>query len=208
MAEGAPATLDLFLRGSRNYVQGTQIIARLAERLPPGAWRLDQANFHAITLRTLAFARAGAADEAKACGRVSFSSAEQPSVTFVLFETEREAPRRDTAMPITVTRQGDEGARAAWAYAGVTSFEDALNVLVQAIKAENAQRWPKGEDIWFTGARRLGLPVSAPPAPSGVLNLTLYRQIGLSGQVQTIWHSDFPGLDGAGMITFTLKLPG
>lgn len=208
MAQPAASTLDLFLRGSRNYIQGTQIVARLAEHLPPGAWRLEQANFNAIALRELSFAPAGAGDEAGANGRVAFANADGETITYVLHETGPEAPRRDTPMPISVKRVGGEGEKAQWAYEGVSTFEDALNVLIQAIKAENSQRWPNGEDIWFTGARRVRLPVAGPYAPSGVVTLTLYRQIGAAGQVQTIWQTDFPGADPAGMITFTLKLPG
>jgi hypothetical protein len=202
---GGAHKLDLFLRGSRNYIQGTQIIARTAELLPPGAWRLEQATFNAIALNELSATRDG--DEAGALGRVSFANGAE-TITYALHETGPQAPRRDTEMPISVKRVSGEGAKAQWAYDGVSNFEDVLNVLVQAIKAENAQRWPKGEDIWFTGARRVRLPLTGPFASSGVVTLTLYRQAGLTGQMQTIWQTDFPGSDPAGMITFTLKLPG
>ncbi|MDX2277559.1 MAG: hypothetical protein NW206_19085 [Hyphomonadaceae bacterium] len=207
MAASAPK-LNLFLRGSRDYIQGTQIIARLAEQLPPGDWRFEQANFQAISTRELSFAPAGGGDETGAAGRVSFSAETGEITTYVIRESGPQAPRRDAPMPIKVVPLGGEGAKARWRYEGVATFEDVLNVLVQAIKAENAKRWPEGKDIWFTGARRARLPLNGPFVSSGEFTLTLYRQIGVSGQVQTIWQTDFPGADPAGMITFTLKLPG
>jgi hypothetical protein len=202
-----PEMLDVFLRGSRNYVQGTQIIARLADRLPAGDWYLEQATFQHLTTRTLTLSRDVEAAAGQAAGSVTFRSVNGDSVSLFAVETEIDAPQRDTKMPIAVLRtdQSDTDV-AVWHYSGVSGFEDLMNVIVQAIKAENSLRWPDAEDIWFTGLRRLDLQIRSDFENEGTIGVSLYRKLGVSGQIQTIWQIRLPGCNPAGMVTFALKL--
>lgn len=200
-----PIPLDVFFRGDRTYIQGTQIVARLSELLPPGDWTLDQAIFSRLAAGPLLASRGEVANPA---GRVQFLSDTGATCAFALAEGPGTAPRRDSAMPISIRRQ-DSGADdgAVWTYDGAERFEDLLNVVVQSIKAEHSVRWPAAADIWFTGLRKLRLPVSPPVDRAGTLTLSLYRQIGVAGQVQTIWQIRAPFADPSGIVTFTAKLP-
>ncbi len=201
------AALDVFLRGDRTYIQGTQILARLSELLPKGDWALGAVGFTGIVdSRVVAVELDGEAG-APATARVAFEASDGSTLGFAVLPGDGPAPRSDRPMGISVDRVGgDEDSAARYRFAGVRGFEDALNVIVQAIKSECSRRWPQAQDIWLTGVRRFPLPTQWSGPDAGHVDITLARQLGVSGQVQTIWSVTMPEADCAGTVTFTFKL--
>ena len=176
----------MFLRGDRNYVQGTQIVARAADSLPDGDWALSSAKFAQITANLVTFHDGPRED---AIGTILFASSDKTSHEVSVVDTQTPAPRRDDAMPVqchSVPSAQDGDTEYAFSEAG--SFEDILNAFVIAIKAEHVQRYEGARDIWFTGLRGGDLSVSAPPQ-SGKLSLTLMRQLAGDTAYQTLWRA-------------------
>lgn len=202
--------LDVFLRGDRDYVQGTQIVSRVAELLGDGEWILDAAQFTRLSTRMLLADDSSAAAMAGVIARVQFADPTGKNRSFALTEGAEPAPRRAQPMPIAVTRQSERSGtdKAIWDYSGVSGFEDMANVIVQAIKAEHGERWPGCHDVWLTGFRRLGLPVAGRFPDAGRIALTLYRQLGEHGLFQTIWQVALPDIGLEGMVTFAFRAPG
>jgi hypothetical protein len=202
--------IDVFLRGDREYVQGTQIVSRLADLLSGGEWSLDQAQFHRLTVRRLSACNPSDADVSAPLARVQFI---QPSGTikaFVLIEGASDAPRRNEPMPIAVSRldgppRGNETGMAIWNFRNVEKFEDLLNVIVQAVKGEHSFRWPGCHDVWLTGFRRLALPVSGAFPLAGRVELSFYRKLATADQVQTVWQIALPESDVTGVVTFAFR---
>jgi len=210
------ALLDVFLRGERDYVQGTQMIARLAERLGPGNWVLDQAQFARITLHGLAIGETENAPETGGppeVARIRFTDGGAGRQEFRLTEAAGLAPRRDQPLPVSVSRTGDLPAGgdcpvpARWTYQGAQNIEGMANVVVQAIRAEHGLRWPGSRNIWLTGCRRLHLPVAGGHLATGHLLISLYRRLGTTGQNQTVWNVDLPDTGLSGMVTFAFQFP-
>lgn len=216
MTSADNALLDVFLRGDRDYVQGTQMIARLAERLGPGAWVLDQAQFARVTLHALVIA-----DSLPATGgpgnpevaRIRFTDGAAGRREFLLTEATALAPRRDQPLLVSVARaespaaDADSPAPVRWTYQGAHGIEGMANAVVQAVRSEHALRWPGCRNIWLTGCRRLQLPAAGSCPATGHLLISLYRRLGTTGQNQTVWNVDVPEAGLAGMVTFAFQFP-
>ena len=69
--------MPVFLRGDRSYVQGTQIIARLAEQVAPEGSLLTQATFNQITANTVSWLAPGSGDADNLIGQVHFVKDDQ-----------------------------------------------------------------------------------------------------------------------------------
>lgn len=158
-------SLNVFLRGSRTYVQGTQLIARVADRLADSDAVLARAAFSKITGNLVAVSRADAADDGRpVVGQVAFSHGEEEQ-GFVLLECEAEAPRLDLPMDITVRLVQCTGKLAGtYAYEGAVDLESTLNIIVQSTKALHETLGEGVGDVWFTGIRGFPLPAGAPTA--------------------------------------------
>jgi hypothetical protein len=198
----------VFLRGDRNYVQGTQIVARAADHLPADDWSLSNARFSRITANLVTFHDKPQDDE---IGFVQFMSADGTARDVIVVETDAPAPRRDVPMPVqchSVASEDDR--RVAYEFSSAGDFEDVLNALVIAIKAEHVRRFEGARDIWFTGLRGGNLSVSRPPE-SGRLTLTLMRQLAGDPAHQTLWRAELQNPDdqpvGQSAITFSY-VPG
>jgi hypothetical protein len=200
----------LFLRGTRNYVQGTQIIARSTDHLPAGSWFLSSAKFSSITANLVEFHDQ---PHAREIGLVQFASPDGEHHALTVVETDTPAPRRDEPMPVQCrpAAGGDEdGKSVAYDFSEAGDFEDLLNAFVIAIKAEHVRRFAGAADIWFTGLRGGDLSVSDPPA-RGRLSLTLMRQLAGEPAHQTLWRADLRDAAGQSVgrsaITFSY-VPG
>lgn len=210
--------LDVFLRGERDYVQGTQLIARVADTLETGAHVFRQAEFHRKTVNLVACAPDGADGLADVVGKVHFQTGPDGDArSFALCELPEPAPRLDRTMPVRITRRSGPDAGNAdaqdpsvWDWIGVSGFEDVLNAIVQIIRAEHGIRWPGSRDVWLTGFRRCNLPVATPDRQEGTFNLVLGRRLagGATGTDQTIWQFTLPELGLSGTSTFAFKLSG
>jgi hypothetical protein len=213
-------SLDVFLRGERDYVQGTQIIARVSEVLTPQPHIFRQAEFHRKTVNLVACKPDGTAGISDDLGRVYFQSGSNPELkSFALSELSAIAPRVDLPISVLIVRRSgpvfgpDSGNADApdctvWDWSGVSDFEDMLNAIVQIIRAEHSVRWPECSDIWLTGFRRCNLPVAKPACDEGSFELFLGRRLAGSrvGSFQTIWKFNLPDLGLSGTSTFTFML--
>lgn len=201
--------LDVFLRGSRNYVQGTQIVSRTADLTGKSGWVFKTAAFSTITTNYLSAVEGAAPQGQDVVAKLMFASPESGTKSFSIFERNDVAPQRDEAMPISLDdRQEVDDTTSIWPYDGAKSFEDILNVLVQATKAEHVHRWPDAFDIWFTGARGWQIPLDLDSLSGGTVTLKMYRQMGVPSAVQTIWQIEINDTSGAafqGMFTFVHK---
>lgn len=174
----------MFLRGDRDYIQGTQIVARASEVLPLGDWSLESAKFARITRNLVTFQKAADPD---AVGSIHFRA---PGLTETVhaIETTTAAERRDDLMPVICQyKETDAVDQTVYAFSNVATFEDLLNSFVIALKGEHERRFPGARDIWFTGLRGGDLPVSRPPA-EGLIDLNLMRRLAGEPAHQTMWR--------------------
>lgn len=201
---------DVFLRGNRNYVQGTQIIARAAECLDAGPWRLDRAAFVRITRNLVAFDEPE--KEGTPIGSILFTGVGDTVRELAVFDCGEPARRVDRLIVAQAIRQGtDPAENGRYAFSGVGTFEDMLNAIVIAIKAEHVLRFEGCTDIWLTGLRGMSLPTQGPLPESGDIRIAMMRALtGNNGQ-QTLWRVDIEETGGAGFcrgaVTFSYK-PG
>ena len=180
-------TLPVFLRGDRSYVQGTQIIARLAEQVAPEGSRLTQATFSQITANTVSWLPPGSGDADHLIGQVHFVKDEQEHV-YRLRDSGEAAPRLDAPMDVQLTL-----VKAPAPLAGQYRFETPgdlealLNVMVQAVKALHERLDPGVHDVWFTGMRQFALPVQGQSGPfSGVIDIRHRRLVRRGPQYQSL----------------------
>jgi hypothetical protein len=167
------AVLDVFLRGARTYVQGTQLIARLADRLGKNDAVLVRAGFSTITDKAVTAVEAGSTGPDQAVlGQVIFRSDDREH-GFALIEGQREAPRRDLDMGIRFVPAERTGRLAgAYSYDGAVDLESTLNVIVQSTKALHETLGDSVSDVWFTGIRGFPLPTGEPAgARSGMVSI-------------------------------------
>ncbi|WP_095590588.1 hypothetical protein [Actibacterium ureilyticum] len=200
----------MFLRGDRDYIQGTQIIARASETLEAGPWRFERTGFSAITRNLIAFADQDT--DGSAIGTVCFVDDTGAERILHVIDSGAPAPHRDQPIPAAATRQ-ESGAAAEprYAFSRVRGFEDMLNAIVIAIKTEHTVRFTGCTDIWLTGMRGLNLPVEGAFPENGQIGLQMMRALaGEKGQ-QTLWRVDIQANDGTafarGAVTFSYK-PG
>jgi hypothetical protein len=203
--------IDVFLRGQRNYIQGTQIISRTAELLDDGEWVFQQAEFRKISTSQLQAKETVAQPTPEAIATIRFTNNDSGEIkTFEVSENPAMAPHSDDSMGIAVARGNspiapEESQSSCWTYQNVICFEDCLNVIVQSIKAEHQVLWPNSTDIWLTGFRNLGLSVKGNYAGEGRIELSLWRQ--LQGKVgnQTFWQIRLPEAGLTGMANFAYR---
>jgi len=152
--------LTVFLRDQRDYVQGTQIIARLAEQAAPEGSQLTQARFGQITANQVRWRPAGELDSAARIGEVQFTRGGQ-ELMFHIEDTGLIAPRRlDTHMGVRVTpTRTDAPLSGQYRIEHPMDLEGLLNALIQSVKNLHERLGPGIHDVWFTGMRQCALPV-------------------------------------------------
>ncbi len=179
----------VFLRGERDYVQGTQMIARAAECLEGSHWIFERAVFSQITRRDVSFSEpVGGAEH---IGTLRFVSQRKEKREFRVFETETLAPRRYQDLTVKAARSNaGPGDPAIYSFAGVHQFEDMLNAIVIAIKTEHHIRFQGCQKVWLTGLRNLRLPVNEKMPGSGVVTIAMNREMRGNDVYQTLWRLD------------------
>lgn len=200
--------LDVFLRQSRDYVQGTQIVARSAECLAESDWIFEQAIFSAITNRVISIC-ASCNEQQANIGRVTFSKGDA-SKLFYLEESDELAPRFNTPMLVKVAFIKEQDGSITYRYESALDFEGLLNAMVQAIKAEHERVFLAAYDIWLTGFRGFKIPVDIlPSCASGSISLRRGRVMGGDGVFQTLWmlsmQDDHQEQVARGTVTFAFK---
>lgn len=160
--------LDVFLRGDRNYVQGSQVLARsldlLEAALPAGsvAWSLNSAKFEYIT-RGAVYAVEGQVDAplSKKIGVATFSRKNQRiKLTYVTDESSPVVHRADKVSPIlNFTILSGTGAllacRGSVLFDG--SAESILEGIIAIVKRLHQSRGPGISDVWFTALKNASI---------------------------------------------------
>lgn len=198
--------LPVFLRQNRNYVQGTQMIARAAERLSGSDWFLDQAQFQAISDRLITLANTPS-DTAKIVGQVKFTRGSEQCI-YYFKEMAEPAPQSDLAMPIQVKRLCDTNHAATYSFSDCHTFEDVLNVVVQSLRSEHQLAFPGSYDIWLSGARNFRLAVDiSHDSGKGTIQLVRQRVMASADVQQSLWSISLEDNNkiSSGFITFAFK---
>lgn len=196
----ASHTLEVGLRGTRNYVQGSQILARTAEivaREHPGAV-LVTAKFTRITLLgvELVLGEGEAPSGGEEIGRGQFDTGDGRLQARWFEVPGPEAPRIDDVPGSTsgLAPDGQGGGRADFAIAG--TFESYLAAVIECVKALHAGRAERVSDIWFTALVGARLPVTPTYPTAGSLAVGLKIERMVEGRLQTLSVVETAG-DGA-----------
>jgi hypothetical protein len=209
--------LPVMLNGGREYVQGTQMLARASEIVAPAGGTLTMAAFRSITDRQviLSILEPGAKPPKATLGSARYRTADGTEFS-VAFIAESERAPADTRPPRCSWRRldaGDGGALDAdFAIEGLGDSEDFLDALIQTIKLLHDAMGPDIRDIWFTGLRNGTVPVGPRfPVAEGLLTLRQQRMMGREGVWQSTQLATLTGSDSTviaeAAVTFAFKAP-
>lgn len=209
-----PDVLRAFLRGKRNYIQGTQLISRCAELFDDPSTLLFDAVFTEITEKEVIACSPEVAStwSFSTIGRVSFQVGDTTH-QLALLKTQRTVERLDTDMNISYKiSPSAEPFEGSATFSGITDIEGMLNVIVQTIKSLHASSEPRAEDIWFTGLRRLPLPAKwGASLANGQVTVKCIRRMNNETNVQTMLETTLDFADETrrmtGMVSFAFRLP-
>ena len=190
-------TLDVGLRGTRDYIQGSQILARTgelvaAESVEPVA--LLTAKFTRITEQGVRVALdEDDAAEGVELGRAQYTrGGERRTVRF--FEVPGPAAHRIDDVPkVTSELIADAAGAASCSFAIAGSFESYLVAVIEFVKAAHAARGEDVVDIWFTALMGAQLPLAATYPTAGTLRLTPKIERVVDGRLQTLGVLDTEG---------------
>lgn len=210
--------LAVYLNSARDYVQGTQMIARAAEVWAPALGPravLTAAAFRKITQnKVLCLSGATPPPEGLTLiGEASFATwfdNGRQTTTLRFAELAEPAERRLRAEtivyePLAALQPGLTGE---FAFAGLKSFEDLLILIIQSVKAVHEAAGPAIHDIWFTGCRQTALPIAAPPMTAGKLTVRHLRLLGRAPLFQTMSAVELEGAGGGNLsavVTFAFQ---
>lgn len=193
----------VFLRGDRNYVQGTQMIARAAELLT--GWTFCQSRFDRITDAKIQISFQKPDDRLIGSCTHAFG-ADKREVFFSCID--EMAERVDEKMRPQLSGDGERGH---FTFANASSFEDLLNVLVQSVKTSHQQIGSNLSDIWLSGMRNFLIPHDCcTKTQRGTVETKLLRVLRTSSAHQSLWQvklSSQYNLSFDGIITFAFKSP-
>ena len=202
-------TLDVGLRGTRDYIQGSQILSRTGELLQgeaTGPIELVTAKFTQITQQGVRVAldaddivdgvEIGSAAYATPDGRrtVRFHEVAGPP-----------AHRIDDVAKVTADLVADADGNASCTFAISGTFESYLVAVIEFVKAAHARRGEDVVDIWFTALMGAHLPLAATYPTSGTLRLTPKIERLVDGRLQTLGlvDTDGPGAPPTFQICFS-----
>jgi hypothetical protein len=191
----ASHVLEVGLRGTRDYVQGSQILARSAEIVAadhPDAV-LVAAKFTRITRQgVVAVLGDGDADgEEIGRGRLDLGG-ERLEVRWLELPGP-EAPRIDDVPGATSGLEPDGAGGGTCSFAIAGTFESYLAAVIEFVKALHARRGERVADIWFTALMGARLPVAAAYPTSGTLTATAEVERLVGGRLQTLSLVDTTG---------------
>lgn len=167
--------LDVFLRGTRDYVQGTQLVAESAKLLSHSHFVIKKAAFTNITkkaVKAITYSSERMID-AESIGSVVFADPEGETVTFGLFALDADARQSDKPFTFELSLQEEGDDHCSYVFSKTEALSDILDAIVQAIKSFIQRQSEQNYDIWFTGLRNLHLPVSPDSIDaSGTITIT------------------------------------
>jgi hypothetical protein len=182
--------LDVGLRGTRDYVQGSQILARTGELLAAEAdapIALVAAKFTRITDQGVAVALAdGDAFDGPEIGTARYDQG--GTIRTVRFHEVPgpQAPHLDEVAKVTGgLAVGDDGA-VSCAFAIEGTFEAYLVAVIEFVKAAHAARADGVRDIWFTALAGAHLPLAPGYPREGTMRLEPRIERVVEGRLQTL----------------------
>lgn len=203
--------LNTFLRTERDYVQGTQLIARTAELIAVEGLQFVSASFYKITDRQIAVEFSEKkVSEIPVIGSVTFSKFTD-EFKCQLIELSLPSPRRNSPLMIkTILLNRQKTLSGRFHFGGVSGFEDILNALVQGIKSMHQALGETVYDIWLTGFRGFQLPAQYPAEfKSGTAFVDLVRSSHSENLYQTLlkveMRIDCTDTNFNGFVTFCFK---
>jgi len=192
-------TLDVGLRGTRDYIQGSQILARTGELVQAESATpvvLVSAKFTQITEQGVRVAfDAADADAGTEIGKAQYEvQGERRTVRF--FEVVGPTAHRIDDVPkVTSDLEVDAKHNATCRFAIVGTFESYLVAIIEFVKAAHAKRGEDVVDIWFTALMGAKLPLTATYPTSGTLRLTPKIERLVDGRLQTLGLVETGGAD-------------
>ncbi len=184
--------LDVGLRGTRNYVQGSQILARTAEIVAPTATLLT-AKFTRITEQGVIAAIDGDAADGEEIGSAQFDvDGKRVAVRYIDVPGPK-APRIDDVPGSTSGLETDGAGTGHADFAIDGTFESYLAAVIECVKAIHARRGDQVTDIWFTALVGARLPVVATYPTTGALRVTPKIERIVAGRLQTLSLVDTDG---------------
>lgn len=206
-------TLDVGLRGTRDYIQGSQILSRTSELLAAEAdapIALVSAKFTRITEQGVQVALA--ADDAVAGEEIGSAQYDEGGTRRVVRFVEvpgPTAPRIDDVDKVTSGLEVAADGSAACAFAIAGTFESYLVAVIEFVKAAHATRAEGVRDIWFTALMGARLPLEPVYPTSGTMRLTpkIERMAGERTQTLGLLDTEGPGAPPQFQICFSCVIP-
>lgn len=181
-------SLPVALRGTRDYVQGSQILARTAELVAidtPGA-SLQTAKFTRITDRGVEAAIGDGEGAGPEIGTARFIT-DAGALNARFFEVPGDpAPPIDDVPRSTsdLIAAPDGSGRCAFVIAG--DFESYLAAVIEFVKAVHAARADRVSDIWFTALAGAALPLDPVYPTRGTMDLEPKVERMVGDRLQTL----------------------
>ncbi|MEI6689867.1 MAG: hypothetical protein WCN97_10995 [Thermoleophilia bacterium] len=190
-------TIDVGLRGTRDYIQGSQILARTSELVQGESATpvlLVSAKFTQITEQGVRVALAATdRDDGNEIGKAQYeANGERQTVRF--FEVAGPTAHRiDDVAKVTNDLAVDADHTATCTFAIEGTFESYLVAVIEFVKAAHAKRGEDVVDIWFTALMGAKLPLTATYPTTGALRLTPKIERVVEGRLQTLGLVDTEG---------------
>jgi hypothetical protein len=201
-------SLPVALRGTRDYVQGSQILARTAEVIAEGtpSATLQTAKFTRITDRGVEVAIGDGESAGPEIGTARFTTADGP-ITARFFEVPGDqAPPIDDVPRATAELATGPGGAGRCTYAIRGDFESYLAAVIEFVKAVHAARADQVTDIWFTALAGAALPLDPVYATRGSMTLEPKVERMAGDRLQTLGVlSTKTDADGAGPPPFQIS---
>ena len=181
------ASLNVFIRGSRDYVQGTQIVSRTAELLPDGDWKMTLCQFKKIT-KQIVGASLVENKSAPSIGRAVFENSLGQRLNYYFYNQEPSAASMNTDMDIDWhLKRSTEPLCGTIYFQRLSSFESGLNVMVQGVKELHSMLNNSVHDVWWTGLRGGALNVKWKESlTAGQINVNPIRILANNGSYQSL----------------------
>lgn len=207
-----PIALRVVLNGTRDYVQGSQIVARAIEQMAPmGAQSLVSAGFHQITDRLVTLTDSPSEVAEDNLGELTVRTHEGDKLRAYLVAQDETAPRDTRPQRVQCTKTSQSGPLdAEFSITAISDLEDIFDALVQSVKGLHEDLADDVEDVWFTSLRGKSFPLASDAIPSaGTLAVDYKRIMKSEDRWQTLMGFSISDPAGdavfSGALTFAFK---
>lgn len=189
--------LKVYLNGDRDYIQGSQILARsavLVNNQYPGSCLISAGFSHTTKHNVMAIISPGNEiinheNTGREIGRAQFVCG-QTNIPVSFYETGEQANKCDLLQRVILKPEDNPQTTdnvARFLYSNVRCFEDFLDMIVQSAKMHHIRSTSDIYDVWFTGIRGCMIPVMTDDeTTSGITDIEIVRSTNKQRQWQTI----------------------